>query len=54
MDAYEIAKTAVRQANTALSDVANAVREAIREDKARRREIADVRSGLAKLQSIKV
>lgn len=54
LDAYEIAKTAVRQANTALSDVANAVREAIREDKARKREIADVRSGLAKLQSIKV
>ena len=52
--AYEIAKTAVRQANTALLEVANAVREAIREDKARRREINDVRAGLAKLKSIKV
>ena len=54
LEAYEIAKTAVRQANIALTDVANAVREAIREDKVRRKEVADVRAGLAKLQSIKV
>lgn len=54
LEAYETAKTAVRQANAALADVATYVREAIKEDKARRREIADVRAGLAKLQSIKV
>lgn len=52
--AFESAKTAVRQANTALADVAVCIREAIREDKARSREIAEVRAGLAKLQTIRV
>ena len=52
--AYETAKTAVREANAALVEVAASVREAIKEDRARRKEIADVRAGLAKLQSIRV
>lgn len=52
--AYETARSAVRDANMALSAVAEAIKEAVKEDKARRREIADVRAGLAKLQSIKV
>lgn len=54
LSAYEVARTAVRDANAALSAVAEAIKEAVKEDKARRREIADVRAGLAKLQSIKV
>ena len=54
LSAYELAKDAVRQANTALADVAQCVRDAIREDRARRKEIADVRAGLARLQAIRV
>ena len=54
LSAYELAKDAVRQANTALADVAQCVRDAIRDDRARRKEIADVRAGLARLQAIRV
>lgn len=46
--AYEAAKNAVRQAQSALADVALCVRDAIREQKAQSREIAEVRAGLAK------
>ena len=52
--AYEAAKNAVRDANSALADVAQCVRDAIRDDRARRKEIADVRAGLARLQAIRV
>jgi hypothetical protein len=52
--AYENAKAAVRQAQTALGDVAICVRDAIREQKAQSREIAEVRAGLQKLQTIRV
>ena len=52
--AYESAKNAVRQAQSALADVAQCVRDAIREDRARRKEVDDVRAGLAKLQAIRV
>lgn len=52
--AYETAKAAVRQAQTALGDVAICVRDALREQKAQSREIAEVRAGLAKLQTIRV
>ena len=52
--AYEAAKSAVRQAQSALADVAMCVRYAIREDRARRKEVDDVRAGLAKLQAIRV
>ena len=52
--AYEAAKSAVRQAQAALADVALCVRDAIREQKAQSREIAEVRAGLAKLQTIRV
>ena len=52
--AYEAAKNAVRQAQSALADVALSVRDAIREQKAQSREIAEVRAGLAKLQTIRV
>ena len=52
--AYEAAKGAVRQAQSALADVALCVRDAIREQKAQSREIAEVRAGLAKLQTIRV
>ena len=54
LSAYELAKDAVRQANNALADVAQCVREAIKDDRARRKEIADVRAGLARLQAIRV
>lgn len=52
--AFESAKTAVRQAQTALSDLAGYVRDAVREDKSRQREIAEVRVTLQKLQAIRV
>ena len=52
--AYDAAKSAVRQAQSALADVALCVRDAIREQKAQSREIAEVRAGLAKLQTIRV
>lgn len=52
--AYDAARDAVRQAQSALADVAECVRSAIREDRARRKEIADVRAGLARLQAIRV
>ena len=52
--AFETAKNAVRQAQTALGDVAICVRDALREQKAQSREIAEVRAGLAKLQTIRV
>lgn len=52
--AFESAKTAVRQAQTALGDLAVYVRDAVREDKSRQREIAEVRVTLQKLQAIKV
>ena len=54
MAAFETAKTAVRQAQTALGDLAAHVRDAVREDKSRQREIADVRIALQKLQAIRV
>lgn len=54
MAAFESAKTAVRQAQTALGDLAGYVRDAVREDKSRQREIAEVRVTLQKLQAIRV
>ncbi len=52
--AYETAKAKVREANEALAMIAAAVKDAAKEDKARRQEVESVRSGLAKLQAIKV
>ena len=52
--AFEAAKSSVRQAQAALGDLAVYVRDAVREDKSRQREIADVRIALQKLQAIKV
>lgn len=52
--AYDAARDAVRQAQSALGDVAQCVRDAIKDDRARRKEIADVRAGLARLQAIRV
>jgi len=52
--AYEAAREAVQKAHQALADVARSVRDAIREQKAQSREIAEVRAGLAKLQTIRV
>jgi len=54
MAAFETAKSAVRQAQTALGDLAVYVRDAAREDKSRQREIAEVRVTLQKLQAIRV
>ena len=48
------AREAVQKAHQALADVARSVRDAIREQKAQSREIAEVRAGLAKLQTIRV
>jgi DNA polymerase III sliding clamp (beta) subunit (PCNA family) len=52
--AYDTAKNKVREAQSALAEVAAAIRDAVKEDRQRRAEIDGVRSGLAKLQSIKV
>ena len=52
--AFESAKSAVRQAQAALGDLAVYVRDAAREDKSRQREIAEVRVTLQKLQAIRV
>ena len=52
--AYDTAKNKVREAQSALADVATAIRDAVKEDRQRRVEIDGVRAGLAKLQSIKV
>ena len=52
--AYDAAREAVRQAQSALADVAQCVKDAIKDDRARRKEIADVRAGLARLQAIRV
>ena len=52
--AYEIAKSKVREANDALAAIANAVKEAIREDRQRRSEVDAVRAGLARVQALRV
>ena len=52
--AYEVAKQRIRDANTALVDVATLIKDVAREDKQRRTEVENVRAGLAKLQAIKV
>ena len=52
--AYDTAKNKVREAQSALADVATAIRDAVKEDRQRRVEIDGVRAGLAKLQSIRV
>ena len=54
LTAYEIAKAKVREANDALAAIANAVKEAIREDRQRRSEVDAVRAGLARVQAIRV
>ena len=52
--ACETARTKLREASAALSDVTASVKDALREDRQRRSEIESVRAGLQKLQSIKV
>ena len=52
--AYDVAKSKVRDAQAALTDVAAAIRDAVKEERKRSEEVAAVRAGLAKLQSIKV
>ncbi len=52
--AYEVAKQRIRDANSALVDVATLIKDVVREDKQRRTEVDVVRAGLAKLQAIKV
>jgi len=52
--AYDLARSRVREAQSALADVAAAIRDAVREDRQRRSEVENVRAGLARLQSIKV
>jgi DNA polymerase III sliding clamp (beta) subunit (PCNA family) len=51
---FEIAKTKVKEAQSALGDVAADIRSVAREEKARRKEVESVRAGLQKLQSIQV
>jgi hypothetical protein len=52
--AYDVARSRVREAQSALADVAIAIRDAAREDRQRRSEVESVRAGLQKLQAIRV
>jgi len=52
--AFDAAKAKVKDANEALAQMAAVIKEALKEDKQRRAEIVTVRSGLAKLQAIRV
>ena len=52
--AYEAAKLKIREAQSALADLAGLIKEVAREERQRRAEVESVRSGLAKLQAIKV
>lgn len=51
---FEEAKAKVREANSALVDLASAIKDAIREDKHRRAEVDNVREMLGKVQALKV
>ena len=52
--AYEQARNKVREAQSALAGVSAAIRDAVKEERKRSDEVAAVRAGLARLQSIKV
>ena len=52
--AYEVAKDKVREAGAALVELSGLIKDVAREDKARRNEVENVRSSLAKIQAIKV
>ena len=52
--AYEIARGKIREASQALTDLAGAIKDAAKEDRARRAEVENVRAGLQKLQAIRV
>ena len=52
--AYDTLKSKVRESQTAMSDMAPIIRAAVKEDRNRRKEVASVRAGLQKLQSIQV
>lgn len=52
--AYDTLKSKVRESQTAMTEMAPIIREAVKEDRNRRREVENVRAGLQKLQSIQV
>ena len=54
MTACDTAKAKIKEANDAVSEILSAAKEVGREDRQRRTEIEQVRTGLAKLQTIKV
>ena len=51
---YETARMKVREAQSTLADLAGLIKEVAKEDRQRKAEVESVRSGLAKLQAIKV
>lgn len=51
---YDTVKAKVREAQSALGEMALVMRDATKEDRRRRDEVETVRAGLAKLQTIKV
>ena len=53
-ETYKVARDRVKDANSALADLAVLLRDVAKEDKQRRSEIKQVRAGLSKLQSIHV
>ena len=54
LTACETAKAKLKEANDAVTEILSAAKDVGREDKQRRTEIEQVRTGLAKLQTIKV
>ena len=53
-DVYRTTREKVKEANSALTEFAGVLREAVREDKQHRNEVAQVRAGLEKLKSLHV
>lgn len=54
LESFEVAKAKAKETQAAMNEVSAYIRKAVREDKARRKEVESVRAGLQKLQSIQV
>ena len=52
--AYELAKSKIKEANEALSDIAAAIKDVARDEKSRKNELVTARETLARLQAIRI
>ena len=52
--AYELAKSKIKEANSALSDIAAAIKDVARDEKSRKNELVTARETLARLQAIRI